>query len=80
MRFLGGGERMSGEGCLGILKGLLGFQKRMRMAEVYGDQGRLCEKTQECAEKMKEDLYMEALEEAIRCVEIVHGIGSECAE
>lgn len=71
---------MSGEGCVGILKGLLGFQKRMRTAEVYGVQGRLCEKAQECAERMKADLYMEALEEAIRCVEVVHGIESGGAD
>lgn len=71
---------MNGEGCVGILKGLLGFQKRMRLAEAFGENGKLCSDRAVCGERAKADLYMEALEEAIRCVEIVHGIESERAE
>lgn len=71
---------MSGEGCVSILKGLIGFQKRMQAIEAYGAQGKLCEAREGCAEREKADLYMEALQEAIRCVEIVHEIGSGTAQ
>lgn len=65
---------MSGEGCASILRGLVGFQKRMRQAEVFGDS---CEHGTNCAEQLKSDLYICALEEAIRCVEIVYGLDSK---
>lgn len=62
---------MNGESCIGILKGLLGFQKRIQIAKAYGESGKLCGKGI-CPEEVKQTLYMDALEEAIRCVEIVH--------
>lgn len=64
---------MNGENCIGILKGLLGFQRRMQLAEVYFAEDASC-KRESCPEQVKQTLYTQALEEAIRCVEKVYGL------
>ena len=67
---------MKPEICVRVLRGLINYHERVMLGEIHCVQKSATE--QNCPVRRIFDPYKDALQEAVRCVKIVHQLEDNC--